>query len=51
MRTTIAYQSDAMTDMRSTINDQSEYRPIWLDLADMLDTYPSGPTPAELGPR
>ena len=34
-----------------TISDQSEYRPIWIDLADMLDTYPSGPTPAELGPR
>ena len=34
-----------------TISDQSEYRPIWLDLADTLDTYPSGPTPAELGPR
>lgn len=34
-----------------TISDQSEYRPIWIDLADTLDTYPSGPTPAELGPR
>jgi D-alanyl-D-alanine carboxypeptidase/D-alanyl-D-alanine-endopeptidase (penicillin-binding protein 4) len=34
-----------------TISDQSEYRPIWLDLADTLDTYPSGPRPAELGPR
>ena len=34
-----------------TISDQSEYRPIWLDLADTLNTYPSGPTPAELGPR
>ena len=34
-----------------TISDQSEYRPIWLDLADTLDTYPSGPTPAQLGPR
>ena len=33
-----------------TISDQSEYRPIWNDLADTLDTYPSGPAPAELGP-
>ena len=32
-----------------TISDQSEYRPIWDDLADTLDTYPSGPTPAESG--
>lgn len=34
-----------------TISDQSEYRPIWGRLADVLDTYPAGPTPAELGPR
>jgi D-alanyl-D-alanine carboxypeptidase/D-alanyl-D-alanine-endopeptidase (penicillin-binding protein 4) len=34
-----------------TISDQSEYRPIWDQLADTLDTYPAGPTPAELGPR
>ena len=34
-----------------TISDQSEYRPIWEQLADVLATYPSGPTPAELGPR
>ena len=34
-----------------TISDQSEYRPIWNQLADTLDTYPAGPTPAELGPR
>ena len=33
-----------------TISDQSEYRPVWDDLVDTLDTYPSGPTPAELGP-
>jgi len=32
-----------------TISDQSEYRPIWNDLADALDTYPSGPAPADLG--
>lgn len=34
-----------------TISDQSEYRSIWNQLADTLDTYPAGPTPAELGPR
>jgi D-alanyl-D-alanine carboxypeptidase/D-alanyl-D-alanine-endopeptidase (penicillin-binding protein 4) len=34
-----------------TISDQSEYRPVWEQLADVLATYPSGPTPAELGPR
>ncbi|MGA9277208.1 D-alanyl-D-alanine carboxypeptidase/D-alanyl-D-alanine endopeptidase [Ilumatobacter sp.] len=32
-----------------TISDQSEYRPIWNAFADVLATYPSGPTPAELG--
>ena len=34
-----------------TISDQSEYRPVWEGFADALATYPSGPTPAELGPR
>jgi len=34
-----------------TISDQSVYRPIWDELADALATYPSGPTPADLGPR
>jgi D-alanyl-D-alanine carboxypeptidase/D-alanyl-D-alanine-endopeptidase (penicillin-binding protein 4) len=34
-----------------TISDQSEYRPIWNQLVDTLDTYPAGPTPADLGPR
>ena len=34
-----------------TISDQSEYRPVWNALADVLATYPSGPTPAELGLR
>ena len=32
-----------------TISDQSEYRPLWNSLADVLATYPSGPTPADLG--
>jgi D-alanyl-D-alanine carboxypeptidase/D-alanyl-D-alanine-endopeptidase (penicillin-binding protein 4) len=34
-----------------TISDQSEYRPVWNQLADTLDTYPAGPAPALLGPR
>lgn len=34
-----------------TISDQSEYRPIWNDLAEVLATYPAGATAAELGPR
>ncbi len=34
-----------------TISDQSEYREIWYAFADLLAAYPSGPTPAELGPR
>ncbi|BAN02934.1 putative D-alanyl-D-alanine carboxypeptidase [Ilumatobacter coccineus YM16-304] len=33
-----------------TISDQSEYRPVWNELADLLATYPAGPTPADLGP-
>jgi D-alanyl-D-alanine carboxypeptidase/D-alanyl-D-alanine-endopeptidase (penicillin-binding protein 4) len=32
-----------------TISDQSEYRPVWTALADVLADYPDGPTPAELG--
>ncbi len=34
-----------------TISDQSEYRAVWDTLADVLDTYPAGASPAELGPR
>jgi D-alanyl-D-alanine carboxypeptidase/D-alanyl-D-alanine-endopeptidase (penicillin-binding protein 4) len=34
-----------------TISDQSEYRPLWNGLADVMATYPAGATPAELGPR
>ena len=34
-----------------TISDQSEYRPVWDALADALDTYPAGASPAEVGPR
>ncbi|MGB3733419.1 MAG: D-alanyl-D-alanine carboxypeptidase/D-alanyl-D-alanine-endopeptidase [Ilumatobacter sp.] len=34
-----------------TISDQSEYRPVWNELADALDTYPSGASPADVGLR
>ena len=34
-----------------TISDQREYRPVWADLVDALDTYPSGVSPLDLGPR
>jgi D-alanyl-D-alanine carboxypeptidase/D-alanyl-D-alanine-endopeptidase (penicillin-binding protein 4) len=34
-----------------TLTDQSVYRPIWDRFADVLATYPSGPTPAVLAPR
>ena len=34
-----------------TISDQSEYRPVWNGLADVMVAYPNGPTPAESGLR
>jgi D-alanyl-D-alanine carboxypeptidase/D-alanyl-D-alanine-endopeptidase (penicillin-binding protein 4) len=34
-----------------TISDQSEYRPVWDALADAVDTYPAGASPADVGPR
>jgi len=34
-----------------TVSDQSEYRPVWDALADALDTYPAGASPADVGPR
>ncbi len=34
-----------------TISDQSEYRPVWTALADTLDTYPAGASPADVGLR
>lgn len=34
-----------------TISDQSEYRPVWGLLAEVLATYPSGAGPDVLGPR
>jgi len=33
-----------------TINDQTEYRPVWDALATVLSTYPAGPGVPELGP-
>ena len=33
------------------IAEQVEYRPIWDAFGEVLATYPSGPTAAELGPR
>ena len=34
-----------------TVSDQSEYRPVWAALAETLDTYPAGASPADVGPR
>lgn len=34
-----------------TVSDQSEYRPVWAALAEALDTYPAGASPADVGPR
>lgn len=34
-----------------TISDQSEYRPIWADLVNALDSFPAVASPAALGPR
>jgi D-alanyl-D-alanine carboxypeptidase/D-alanyl-D-alanine-endopeptidase (penicillin-binding protein 4) len=34
-----------------TISDQSEYRPLWDQLADALDTYPAHVSPSDVGPR
>lgn len=34
-----------------TISDQSEYRPVWNLLAEVLATYPAGAGPDVLGPR
>ena len=33
-----------------TLTEQTVYRPIWDAFAEMLASYPSGPTAAELGP-
>lgn len=34
-----------------TINDQSEYRSIWAELVNVLNSFPAVAGPAELGPR
>ena len=34
-----------------TISDQSEYRPLWVDLVNGLNSFPSVASPAVLGPR
>jgi D-alanyl-D-alanine carboxypeptidase/D-alanyl-D-alanine-endopeptidase (penicillin-binding protein 4) len=34
-----------------TVSDQSEYRQVWGDLADALDSYPAGASPTDVGPR
>ncbi len=34
-----------------TISDDAEYQPIWKAMAEIFAKYPSGPTPADLGPR
>jgi serine-type D-Ala-D-Ala carboxypeptidase/endopeptidase (penicillin-binding protein 4) len=33
------------------LTDQSQYRPVWDALVDVLASYPAGPTAAELAPR
>jgi D-alanyl-D-alanine carboxypeptidase/D-alanyl-D-alanine-endopeptidase (penicillin-binding protein 4) len=34
-----------------TVSDQSEYRPVWAQLATSLDSFPAVASPAALGPR
>ena len=34
-----------------TISDQSEYRPEWAELVNVLNSFPAVASPAELGPR
>jgi D-alanyl-D-alanine carboxypeptidase/D-alanyl-D-alanine-endopeptidase (penicillin-binding protein 4) len=46
-----AIEFSLVLNATGTLTDQSVYRPIWNAFADMLATYPAGPTPAELGPR
>lgn len=46
-----AEEFSLLLNAAGTLTDQSVYRPIWDAFADMLATYPAGPTPAELAPR
>jgi len=34
-----------------TISDQSEYRPVWAELVNVLNSFPAVASPLELGPR
>lgn len=34
-----------------TISDQSEYRPVWAELVNVLNSFPAVAGPAQLGPR
>ena len=46
-----AVQFALVLNAAGTLTDQSVYRPIWDRFADVLATYPSGATPADLAPR
>jgi D-alanyl-D-alanine carboxypeptidase/D-alanyl-D-alanine-endopeptidase (penicillin-binding protein 4) len=39
-----------LNDPAQNIADQSLYRPIWDDFAELMASYPSGPSAAQLGP-
>ena len=39
-----------MLNSAGTLTEQTVYRPIWDAFAEVLASYPSGPTAAELGP-
>ena len=40
-----AIEFSLLLNAAGTLTDQSEYRPIWDAFADVLATYPAGPTP------
>ena len=46
-----AVEFSLVLNAAGTLTDQSVYRPIWDRFAEVLATYPSGPTPADLAPR
>ena len=46
-----AIEFSLLLNASGTLTDQSVYRPIWDRLAQVLATYPSGATPAQLAPR
>jgi D-alanyl-D-alanine carboxypeptidase/D-alanyl-D-alanine-endopeptidase (penicillin-binding protein 4) len=46
-----AEEFSLLLNASGTLTDQGVYRPIWDAFAEMLATYPAGPTPAELAPR